>query len=52
VLTAYRDYLSRYVREAVSGHSRHDLGRCFELHQNLLRHGSMLPEAAPRRAAA
>jgi propionyl-CoA:succinyl-CoA transferase len=40
---AYRDYLHRYVREAGPGHIRHDLGRCFELHQNLLRSGAMLP---------
>jgi acetyl-CoA hydrolase len=49
---AYRDYLRRYVREAGPGHIRHDLGRCFELHQNLLRYGAMLPAAAPLRAAA
>jgi succinate CoA transferase len=49
---AYRDYLHRYLREAGPGHIRHDLGRCFELHQNLLRYGAMLPDAAPRRAAA
>jgi succinate CoA transferase len=41
---AYRDYLRRYVREAGPGHIRHDLGRCFELHQNLLRYGAMLPD--------
>ncbi len=41
---AYRDYLHRYVRAAGPGHIRHDLGRCFELHQNLLRYGAMLPE--------
>jgi len=39
----YRDYLHRYVSEARPGHIRHDLGRCFELHQNLLRYGKMLP---------
>lgn len=49
---AYRDYLHRYLREAGSGHIRHDLGRCFELHENLLRYGTMLPEVAPSRAAA
>jgi succinate CoA transferase len=49
---AYRDYLHRYVREAGPGHIRHDLGRCFELHQNLLRYGAMLPDLAPIRAAA
>jgi succinate CoA transferase len=40
---AYRDYLHRYVREAGSGHIHHDLSRCFELHQKLLREGTMLP---------
>jgi acyl-CoA hydrolase len=41
---AYRDYLHRYARDSGPGHIRHDLGRCFELHQNLLRDGEMLPE--------
>ncbi len=40
---AYRDYLLGYAARAGAGHIRHDLGRCFELHQNLLRSGSMLP---------
>jgi acyl-CoA hydrolase len=40
---SYRDYLHRYLREAGKGHINHDLSRCFELHQNLLRTGSMLP---------
>jgi succinate CoA transferase len=40
---AYRDYLLSYVSEAPLGHIRHDLGRCFELHRNLMDHGSMLP---------
>ena len=39
----YRDYLNRYVRESRSGHIRHDLTRCYELHRNLMEHGSMLP---------
>lgn len=43
---AYRDYLHRYIREAGPGHIRHDLGRCFELHQNLLKYGAMLPASA------
>ncbi|MEQ8786155.1 MAG: succinate CoA transferase [Pirellulaceae bacterium] len=42
---AYREYLHRYLRDAGHGHIRHDLHRCFELHQNLLDHGTMLPEA-------
>jgi succinate CoA transferase len=49
---AYRDYLHRYVRDAGPGHIRHDLGRCFEMHQNLLRYKAMLPDPPPRRAAA
>jgi acetyl-CoA hydrolase len=49
---AFRDYLHRYVREAGRGHIRHGLGQCFELHQNLLRYGAMLPELHTRRAAA
>jgi succinate CoA transferase len=49
---AYRDYLHRYLRKAGSGHIRHDLGRCFELHENLLRYGTMLPGITPSRAAA
>jgi propionyl-CoA:succinyl-CoA transferase len=40
----YRDYLHRYIDSAPVGHVRHDLGRCFELHQNLIRTGSMLPK--------
>ena len=41
---AYRDYLRRYVRDAGSGHIRHDLERCFELHRNLEHFGAMLPD--------
>jgi acyl-CoA hydrolase len=47
---AYRDYLHRYVRDARPGHIRHDLGRCFELHQNLQNYGSMLPPQVPSRS--
>lgn len=39
---SYRDYLHSYLRDAGAGHIRHDLSRCFELHQNLLRDGRML----------
>lgn len=39
----YRDYLRMYLEKAPMGHIRHDLGRCFELHRNLLETGSMLP---------
>jgi acyl-CoA hydrolase len=41
---AYRDYLHHYVESSPPGHLRHDLGRCFELHRNLLAHGAMLPD--------
>jgi succinate CoA transferase len=47
----YRDYLYRYVRDAGAGHIPHDLNRCFELHQNLLRHGAMLPDLVTTRTA-
>ncbi|RJQ59556.1 MAG: succinate CoA transferase [Desulfobacteraceae bacterium] len=40
----YRDYLRRYIRDSRSGHIPHDLEKCFELHRNLLRFGTMLPE--------
>ena len=39
----YRDYLNDYLKCAKPGHIRHDLGRCFELHLNLMETGSMLP---------
>ncbi len=39
----YRDYLREYVQTARIGHIPHDLARCFELHCNLLKHGTMLP---------
>lgn len=47
---AYRDYLRGYIQAAGSGHIRHDLSRCFALHQNLLREGSMLPGLDLRQA--
>jgi acyl-CoA hydrolase len=49
---AYRDYLRRYVAASGPGHIRHDLGHCFELHQNLLRYGAMLPDLDVRRLGA
>jgi acyl-CoA hydrolase len=49
---AYRDYLHRYVAQAGSGHIPHDLSRCFELHQNLLRYGAMLPDLDVRQLGA
>jgi propionyl-CoA:succinyl-CoA transferase len=48
----YREYLHNYIRGAGRGHIRHDLGRCFELHQNLQRYGSMLPNLLPPSNAA
>ena len=42
----YRDYLHRYLREARSSHIPHDLSRCFELHQNLIQTGAMLPDCS------
>jgi len=41
---AYRDYLMNYLETAPMGHIRHHLDRCFELHQNLISQGSMLPD--------
>ncbi|MBL9165842.1 MAG: succinate CoA transferase [Planctomycetaceae bacterium] len=40
---AYREYLHSYLEGSPAGHIRHDLGRCFELHRNLLETGRMLP---------
>jgi succinate CoA transferase len=40
----YKDYLQRYIKEARTGHIRHDLTRCFELHRNLMERGTMQPE--------
>ncbi|MEM1165898.1 MAG: succinate CoA transferase [Planctomycetota bacterium] len=40
---SYRPYLHQYVEQARMGHIRHDLQRVFELHNNFLEHGSMLP---------
>jgi acyl-CoA hydrolase len=41
---AYRDYLHKYLDNAPAGHIRHDLSRCFELHNNLTEQGAMLPD--------
>ncbi|MDU4363538.1 MAG: acetyl-CoA hydrolase/transferase C-terminal domain-containing protein [Klebsiella oxytoca] len=38
----YRDYLHRYLQSAPGGHIHHDLTHAFDLHRNLLEHGSML----------
>ncbi len=42
----YKEYLFKYISEAPMGHLRHDLSKCFELHQNFLASGSMLPGVA------
>ncbi len=39
----YRGYLDDYLARSRPGHIRHDLGRCFELHRNLMETGAMLP---------
>jgi acyl-CoA hydrolase len=49
---AYRSYLHQYVRDTGGGHIRHNLHRCFELHENLQQYGAMLPDAAPGPPAA
>jgi len=41
---AYRDYLWKYVESARTGHIRHNLDTCFDLHQNLMETGAMLPD--------
>ncbi|MGD9209667.1 MAG: succinate CoA transferase [Desulfobacteraceae bacterium] len=41
---AYRDYLYEYLEKSRCGHIRHDLNRCFELHNNLMTYGAMLPD--------
>ncbi|HAT1684552.1 TPA: acetyl-CoA hydrolase/transferase family protein [Klebsiella oxytoca] len=38
----YRDYLHRYLANAPGGHIHHDLSHAFDLHRNLIEHGSML----------
>ncbi|MFP5212737.1 MAG: succinate CoA transferase [Acidobacteriota bacterium] len=41
---AYRDYLYKYIERSRVGHIRHDLDTCYELHQNLMTRGAMLPD--------
>ncbi|MEM1331578.1 MAG: succinate CoA transferase [Planctomycetota bacterium] len=43
---SYRPYLLEYLESAPKGHIRQHLDRAFELHRNLVEHGSMLPEVA------
>lgn len=38
----YKDYLYQYLARGKSGHIHHDLAHAFDLHQNLIEHGSML----------
>lgn len=40
----YKDYLLNYLKSSNPGHIRHNLERCFELHNNLIRFGAMLPK--------
>ncbi len=40
----YRDYLNRYIENSRVGHIRHNLKQCYELHRNLIKYGSMLPD--------
>ena len=46
---AYRDYLHHYLESAPMGHLRHDMRRCFELVNNYLEAGEMLPGLDLRR---
>ncbi len=39
----YKSYLSDYVKSSKPNHIRHNLEKCFELHNNLLKFGTMLP---------
>ena len=41
----YRDYLHQYLDKTGPGHISQNLKTCFELHQNLLRNGKMLPDS-------
>lgn len=41
---AYRDYLHHYLEAAPMGHLRHDMRRCFEMLNNYLEGGAMLPD--------
>ncbi|WP_165248691.1 succinate CoA transferase [Paludisphaera soli] len=41
---AYRPYLHHYLETAPMGHLRHDMRRCFELCNNFLETGAMLPD--------
>jgi propionyl-CoA:succinyl-CoA transferase len=45
---AYRETLHRYLQDSRLGHISHDLEHCFDLHRNLMAHGSMLPVGVRR----
>lgn len=38
----YKDYLLNYIRSSKPSHIRHNLEKCFELHNNLIKSGTML----------
>lgn len=40
----YKDYLLNYLKSSKPGHIRHNLEKCFELHNNLMKFGTMRPE--------
>lgn len=44
---AYRDYLHRYLQDSRLGHISQNPKYCFDLHRNLMAHGSMLPAGEP-----
>ena len=39
----YQDYMYHYLETCPKAHIRHNLSTCFDLHKNLMEHGSMLP---------
>lgn len=41
---AYREYLWKYLEGSRTGHIRHNLDKCYELHLNLMEKGAMLPD--------
>ena len=40
----YKEYLWKYLHNASTGHIRHDLYNCYELHRNLMQTGQMIPD--------
>ena len=47
----YKAYLWDYLRNAHTGHIKHDLTRCYELHRNFMETGAMLPDMIPDKRA-